>query len=354
MSDNSSREPGGDLVMMAGATPVMTSADPAAVVRDSGQMRALIDPRDAMQRIETAVGRVIRGKREVTRMLCTALIARGHVLIEDVPGVGKTTLARALAACLGGTFRRIQFTSDLLPADILGVSVYNQQDGQFSFKPGPIFAHIVLADEINRTTPRTQSSLMEVLNEGQVSVDASTHALEDPFMVIATQNPVEHFGTYPLPESQMDRFLLRLQVGYPDVTEERRAVRERGGFDPVQSIEPVVAIEQIRHLQQLVDQVSVEESLLDYVMTIVEETRRSPFLALGVSTRGAIAWYRAAQAYALLEGRHYCVPDDIKLLALPALAHRVMLANHPEPSVRGRGEAEQVIGEILQRVSVPL
>lgn len=307
-----------------------------------------------MHRVEASVGEVIRGKGEVTRLLLTTLLARGHVLIEDVPGVGKTTLARALAASVGGTFRRIQFTSDLLPSDILGVSVFDQGHGDFSFKPGPIFANIVLADEINRTTPRTQSSLMEVLNEGQVSVDSRTHALDDPFMVIATQNPVEHFGTYPLPESQMDRFLLRVQIGYPSQVDERRVIAERGGFDPVGRLQAVVSMEQIRQLQQVVDQVHVDESLLGYVMTVVEESRRSPFLALGVSTRGAIAWYRAAQAYALVAGRNYCLPDDFKELALAALAHRVVLASQQDSSQQGHVEAEQVLAEILQRVPVPL
>jgi len=307
-----------------------------------------------MRQIEQAVARAIRGKDHVTRLLVTALLARGHVLVEDVPGVGKTTLARALAASLGGSFRRIQFTSDMLPSDILGVSVLNQQDGQLSFKPGPIFANVVLADEINRTAPRTQSALMEALNEGQVTVDAHTYPLDDPFLVIATQNPVEHFGTYPLPESQMDRFLFRLQVGYPAADDERRVVAERGGFDPIATLTPVVHGGAIRQLQRQVDSVRVDEALLDYVMAVVAQTRHTPFLALGVSTRGAIAWYRAAQAHALTAGRDYCVPDDLKQLALPALAHRVVLAGHGEAGDSSRGEAERVIGEILQRVPVPL
>jgi len=300
------------------------------------------------------VGRVIRGKSEVVRQLLTALFARGHVLIEDVPGVGKTTLARVLARCLGGTFRRIQFTSDLLPSDILGVSVFNQKTGDFEFKPGPIFANIVLADEINRTTPRTQSSLLEALNDGQVSIDTNTFPLDDPFMLVATQNPLEHFGTYPLPESQMDRFLLRVSMGYPAPPDERRVIAERGGYDPVEAIQPVVDVEQICEIQQHVDKVRVDPALLDYVMGVVAETRRSPFLSLGVSPRGAIAWYRSAQALALVEGRDYCLPDDFKRLALPCLAHRVVTASPQESLGRTREEAEHVIGEILERVAIPL
>jgi MoxR-like ATPase len=311
-------------------------------------------PDELGQAVEQAVGRVIRGKAEVVRLVLTALFARGHILVEDVPGVGKTTMARAVARALGGRFRRIQFTSDLLPSDILGVSVYDQQAQRFEFKPGPIFANLVLADEINRTTPRTQSSLLEALNEGQVSVDGQTHPLEDPFLVIATQNPVEHFGTYPLPESQMDRFLLRVSLGYPTATDERRLVAERGGYDPVEQLQPVVELEQIRQVQRKVDSVRVDQALLDYLMTVVGETRRSPFLNLGVSPRGAISWYRAAQAYALLSGRDYCVPDDIKRLALPCLAHRLVMAAPQESIRRTREEAEQVITEVLERVAVPL
>jgi MoxR-like ATPase len=311
-------------------------------------------PAEVVDNIEQVVGRVIRGKAEVTRLLLTALFARGHVLIEDVPGVGKTTLARAVAACLGGTFRRIQFTSDLLPSDIVGVSVYNQDNGSFDFKPGPIFANIVLADEINRTTPRTQSSLLEALNEGQVSVDSHTHRLEDPFMVIATQNPLEHFGTYPLPESQMDRFLLRVSMGYPSLPDEKRVIAERGGFDPLEGIRPVVELEQIRLVQKRVDKVRVDPALLDYIMAVVSETRRSSFLTLGVSPRGGISWYRAAQAYALVNGRDYCIPDDLKRIALGCLAHRVVMASPQESIIRAREEAEQVIGEILEHIAIPV
>ena len=313
-----------------------------------------IHPAQVVAQIEEVVGHVIRGKREVVRLLVTALVARGHVLIEDVPGVGKTTLARVLSRCLGGTFRRIQFTSDLLPSDITGVSIYNQEKGSFEFKPGPIFANVVLADEINRTTPRTQSSLLEALSEGQVSVDNETYPLDDPFMVIATQNPLEHFGTYPLPESQMDRFLLRVRMGYPSVPDERRVISERGGYDATDRVKPVVEPGQICMIQKEVDKVRVDGALLDYVMDLVSETRQSPFLALGVSTRGGISWYRAAQAFALVNGRDYCVPDDFKKLALPCLAHRVVMASPQESIGRTREEAERVISELLERVSIPL
>jgi MoxR-like ATPase len=315
----------------------------------------LLHPSEVVARIEQLVGRVIRGKTEVTRLLLTSLFARGHVLIEDVPGVGKTTLARAVARSVGGTFRRIQFTSDLLPSDILGVSVYSPERGAFEFKPGPIFANVVLADEINRTTPRTQSSLLEAMGEGQVSVDNKSYSLDHPFIVIATQNPLEHFGTYPLPESQMDRFLLRVSMGYPAPPDERRVIAERGGGDPLEGLQPVVDVDQILAIQDRVDKVRVDPSLLDYVLAVVGETRRSPFLALGVSTRGGISWYRAAQAHALVNGRDYCTPDDLKRLALPCLVHRVLLAAPTQESIRRtREEAEQVISEVLERVAVPI
>jgi MoxR-like ATPase len=335
---------------------VNTSPLPAGVYNTAMRTKELqqLHPAEVAARVEQAAGRVIRGKSEVTRLIVTALFARGHVLIEDVPGVGKTTLARAIASCVGGTFRRIQFTSDLLPSDILGVSVYSQEKGSFEFKPGPIFANVVLADEINRTTPRTQSSLLEALNEGHVSVDNKTHALGDPFMVIATQNPLEHFGTYPLPESQMDRFLLRVSMGYPAPPDERRVIAERGGYDPVDGLQPVADTEQIAQIQQRVDKVKVDGALLDYVMAVVAETRRSPFLALGVSPRGAISWYRAAQAYALVNGREYCTPDDLKRLALPCLVHRVVMSSPQESIGRTREEAEHVIAEVLERVAIPL
>ncbi len=307
----------------------------------------------SLREVEANIGRVIRGKSDAIRMCLTALLARGHLLIEDIPGVGKTTLARALAASLGGIFRRIQFTSDLLPSDILGVSVYKSDRQDFEFRSGPIFANVVLADEINRTTPRTQSALLEAMSEGHVSVDDVTHQLPDPFLVIATQNPAEHFGTYPLPESQMDRFLLRIRIGYPGREHERQVLRERRAADPVVDLEQVIDHASLRVLQDAVEEVRIDDQLLDYAMSVIEETRTAPALAVGVSTRGALAWYRAAQAFAVADGRDYCVPDDLKQLAAPALAHRVVLAAAHESLGRAREEAERAIGDIVSRVPVP-
>ena len=300
------------------------------------------------------MARAIHGKPEVLRLALAALAARGHLLIEDVPGVGKTTLARALARAVGGTFKRIQFTSDLLPSDILGVSVWQMERNAFEFKPGPVFANVVLADEINRTTPRTQSSLLEAMSDGRVSVDGATHHLPTPFLVIATQNPLEHFGTYPLPESQMDRFLLRLRMGYPDAAAERRVVTSATGSEIVDELHAVVEIADVLAIQSAASQVRVEESLYGYAQRVVQETRTSPFLGLGVSVRGFQAWYRASQARALVAGRDYCVPDDFKSLALAALAHRVVLSQSSSGELgRTREEAERVIADLLERVPVP-
>ena len=307
----------------------------------------------SVKKLEDAVATVVRGKPEAIRAAVVALLARGHLLIEDIPGVGKTTLARALAAALGGTFRRIQFTSDLLPSDIVGVSIYDQSGKVFELKKGPIFANIVLADEINRTTPRTQSALLEAMSEGQVSIDDTTHPLDQPFMVIATQNPAEHYGTYPLPESQMDRFLMRISLGYPARAIERELLRERAGGDPVARLQPVVDLATVRALQAGVETVRFDDALLDYAMTLVEETRRHPAISVGVSTRGALAWYRAAQASALAAGREFVIPDDVKSLAVPCLAHRLVLAQAYDSLGRARADAERVVGEIAARVPVP-
>lgn len=307
----------------------------------------------ALRALEANVAKVIRGKDMVIRQCLTALLARGHLLIEDIPGVGKTTLARAIAASVGGTFRRVQFTSDLLPSDIVGVSMFKADKQDFEFRPGPIFSNIILADEINRTTPRSQSALLEAMSEGQVSVDDITHDLPDPFLVIATQNPAEHFGTYPLPESQMDRFLLRIRIGYPSPEQERAIMRNRGAADPIKELSPVIDHDTLRALQDAVEAVTISDSLLDYAMAIVEATRNSPRLEVGVSTRGAIAWYRAAQARAMVDGRDFCVPDDFKELAVSALAHRCVLSSAHDSLSSVREEGESALAEIVSRISVP-
>jgi len=307
---------------------------------------------ESVQKLQANVEQALVGKPEVVRQAIVALLARGHLLIEDVPGVGKTTLAQALARSLGLTFQRIQFTSDLLPSDILGVSIFDPRKAEFDFKPGPIFANIILADEINRTTPKTQSSLLEAMNEAQVSLDHHTYRLPRPFMVLATQNPLEYQGTHPLPESQMDRFLLRLRIGYPDEAHERRILRGAGAAI-LDCLKPVLSGEAVLDLQARVETVKVEESLLGYVMAIVQATRTHSALALGVSPRGSLALTRAAQALALTEGRVYCIPDDIKQLAVPVLAHRVILRTHWDATGARAEDPDVVIREILQKIPVP-
>src|ERR1022692_4060382 len=276
-----------------------------------------------LSELETAVGAAIHGKPEVVRLSLVCLLARGHLLIEDVPGVGKTTLAQVLARSVSCRFHRLQFTSDMLPSDVLGVTIYNVHAGAFEFKPGPIFANFLLADEINRTTPKTQSALLEAMNEAQVTIDGRSHPLPLPFMVIATQNPVEHHGTYPLPESQLDRFLMRLRIGYPDLAHERQIVRNSERELPHTPPSGLVA-EDVLQLQELVQRVSVDDSLIDYMLAIVERTRSHESLVLGVSPRGSQALYRAVQALALLEGREYAIPDDVKRQAAPVFGHRVV------------------------------
>ena len=288
------------------------------------------------------------------RLAIVTLIAGGHLLVEDVPGVGKTTLAHALARALNCSFQRIQFTSDLLPSDVIGLSVYNQHSGVFEWKPGPVFASVVLADEINRTTPKTQSALLEAMAERQVTVEGITHPLPAPFIVVATQNPIEHHGTYPLPESQLDRFMLRLRIGYPEAAAEKQILRDREYDDPLNDLAPVLSADEVLELQQNVSAVSVDDALVEYLMRIVAATRDSEMLDLGVSPRGTLALFRAAQALALTEDRSYCIPDDIKRLVLPVFAHRILVSSRFSSSLRRSEEGETVLQEILKTVSVPL
>jgi MoxR-like ATPase len=304
--------------------------------------------------LQENIERVIKGKSHVVESTIVCLLARGHLLIEDVPGVGKTTLAHALARSIDCSFRRIQFTSDLLPSDILGISIFNRQLQAFQFMPGPIFSHIVLADEINRTTPKTQSSLLEAMNEAQVSMDSETRPLPQPFMVIATQNPAEHHGTFPLPESQMDRFLMRIRIGYPDTAAEKLVLDRPASLHPAEELNPVLTADDVLGLQNAVDKIRMDGSLLDYLLAIVSCTRRSDLLSLGVSTRGAVALAKAAKALALVRNRNYCVPDDIKELAPIVLPHRVALAHNQALQAYRFGEAEQIIRDILESVRVPL
>jgi MoxR-like ATPase len=314
----------------------------------------VLEAPDVLERIERlteAVGSALRGKPDVIRLSLTALLARGHLLIEDVPGVGKTTLAAALAQAVGGRFVRIQFTSDLLPSDLTGVSVFDPQARQFEFRPGPLFANVVLADEINRTTPKTQSALLEAMSERKVSVDGVTRPLPEPFFVAATQNPVEHHGTFPLPESQLDRFLLRLRIGYPSHAAERDILEADRTADPAPRVPPVTDPEGLAALQAASAAVRTSTAVLDYMVALTQATRTLPGVATGVSPRGTLALARAVRAFALLAGRDYATPDDVKALAVPVLAHRLMLAGADEEG--NREAAEQLIEEALGRIPVP-
>ena len=322
--------------------------------REGGPL-ALEEAAGKIAGLQAAVERVIKGKPEAVRSAIVTLLAGGHLLVEDVPGVGKTTLAHALARAIDCDFQRIQFTSDLLPSDVIGLSVYNEKANTFEFKPGPIFANVVLADEINRTTPKTQSALLEAMAEGHVTVEGTTYRLGSPFMVVATQNPVEHHGTYPLPESQVDRFMLRLRVGYPAVEVEKEILRDRERGDPLETLTPVLTAAEVTELQRRVTGVSVDDAIVDYLMRIVASTRESEVLDLGVSPRGTLALFRAAQALALTEGRDYCLPDDVKNLVLPVFAHRLVVNSRFSSSLHRRSEeTEAVLVEIMKTVSVPL
>jgi MoxR-like ATPase len=294
---------------------------------------------------------IIKGKPEAAKATLVAFLSQGHMLIEDVPGVGKTTLAQVLARSTDLSFKRVQFTSDLLPSDILGVSIYDQKTGEFDFKAGPIFANIILADEINRATPKTQSALLEAMSESKITIDGKTYELPKPFMVIATQNPFEYRGTFPLPENQLDRFSMRVSIGYPDYESEKEILLKFSPAKPWDGIQPVVSREEVLVMQTMVERVHLDESILDYILTIIKETRNPKVFELGVSPRGAIALKRAAQSHALIEGRAYCIPDDVKEMAVPVLSHRVILKHD---RMGGKGREEEALKDVLERVKVPI
>ncbi len=307
-----------------------------------------------LKKLQSSIESVLKGKPDVVKMAIVALLAEGHLLLEDVPGVGKTTLAQALARSIEGSFQRIQFTSDLLPSDIIGINLFNQRLSEFEFRRGPIFANIVLADEINRTTPKTQSALLEAMGERKVTVENNTYRLPQPFLVVATQNPIEHHGTYPLPESQLDRFLMRLHIGYPEAGDEKQILMAAAESRSLDQIEPVLSIDEVLECQARARAVRIEESLGDYTVAILQETRRSEFLSVGVSTRGGEMLVRAAQALALVEGRDYCLPDDIKGLVVPVFAHRLVVSSKFTSPLKRSEEAETILIEILKNVEVPL
>jgi MoxR-like ATPase len=306
-----------------------------------------------LNELEVSLNTSIRGKPEVVRLSVVCLLARGHLLIEDVPGVGKTTLAQALARAVDCRFHRLQFTSDMLPSDVLGVTIYNAHTQDFEFKQGPVFTNFLLADEINRATPKTQSALLEAMNEVQVTIESHSYPLEQPFMVMATQNPVEHHGTYPLPESQLDRFLMRIRIGYPDREAEREILRNAEGVH-AERIPTVLSAEDLLDLQRRASKIGVDETLVDYMLAIVEKTRTHESLALGVSPRGAQALYRATQALAMVEGRDYAIPDDVKRLVIPVFAHRIAINARASLAQRSAELSERILQEILTLVEVPL
>jgi len=307
-----------------------------------------------LEQLQKTIETVIRGKSDVVELALVTMLAGGHLLIEDVPGVGKTTLAQALARSFDCTFQRIQFTSDMLPSDILGLEIFNQQRSCFEFNQGPIFANVILADEINRTTPKTQSALLEAMAEGHVTVEQETYQLPRPFIVLATQNPIEHHGTYPLPESQLDRFMMRVRMGYPDIEDEKIILRQQKLNSAVDHLMPVMHSDDVLALQRESREVAVDESLLDYLIRIVRATRESDILDLGVSPRGSLALYHAAQAMAFIEGRDYVIPDDIKRLVVPIFAHRIIVNSRFSTGMRRSDEAEAALQEILKTISVPL
>lgn len=309
---------------------------------------------ESLQKLQLAIESVIKGKPEAIHQSIVTMLAGGHLLLEDVPGVGKTTLAQTISRALDCSFQRVQFTSDLLPSDILGVSIFNQQTSRFEFQQGPIFANVVLADEINRTTPKTQSSLLEAMAEGRVTIENKTYDLPRPFLVLATQNPIEHHGTYPLPESQLDRFLMRIRIGYPAIENEKEILRSQSLNHPIEQMAPVMSASEVVELQQAARRVKVDDSLLDYLMKIVEATRNSELLDLGISPRGSLALFRAAQALALTEDRDYCLADDIKRLVIPVFSHRIIVSSRYSSRLRKGEEADGVLSEIVKNVPVPI
>ena len=306
---------------------------------------------DWIKALETNVTKALLGKPESVHLAIVALLAEGHILIEDAPGVGKTSLAKALAKSLNCEFKRLQCTPDMLPSDILGSSVYLPNKGEFEFRPGPIFSHIVVVDEINRTTPRTQSALLEAMNEGQVSIEGHTYTLKKPFFVLATQNPFEFEGTFALPENQLDRFMLCLEIGYPDIAVEKEILTTHRTGEPVDQLQPAMSLEQLSQLQKAVREVRVDDSINDYLLRIVAATRTHPELSLGISTRGALTLYRAVQSLALVEQRTFVVPDDVKRLAVPVLAHRAISKGLIREGQRDR--VKGVIRQILEKTAVP-
>jgi MoxR-like ATPase len=312
------------------------------------------DPVSKINDLRSAIESVIRGKPETVKLALVTLFAKGHLLIEDVPGIGKTTLANAVARSLDLSIQRIQFTSDLLPSDVIGLSIFNQRSGDFEWKPGPIFSNIVVADEINRATPKTQSALLEAMAEEQVTVEGISRRLPLPFMVIATQNPTEHHGTYPLPESQLDRFTLRLHIGYPNSVDEMAILRDRENMNPLDLVKPVFSQNDLLTIQENVSNVRVDDALVVYLLKVVEATRQNDSVELGISPRGSLALFRSAQSLALIEGRDYCIADDIKRLVVPCFAHRMIIGARPSGLRQKTREAEQVLLDILQRIEVPV
>jgi MoxR-like ATPase len=303
----------------------------------------------SLKTLQERIESVIRGKSSAVKMALVTLLGRGHLLIEDIPGVGKTTLAFTIAKATNCSFQRIQFTSDLMPTDIIGVNIYNPDSREFEFRPGPVFTNIVLADEINRTNPKTQSALLEAMNERRVSVEKKTYTLPEPFMVIATQNPIEYHGTFPLPESQLDRFMMHIKLGYPTLEYEKKVVLEQSSFEAIELVPPVISAEEIVSMQKAVDRVTIDDSLVGYLMSIVTETRRNDKIRLGVSPRGAQFLLKVARAAAYYEGRDYVVPGDIKEPAPFVLGHRIILKTRTYIT-----DAEKVIGEILETIPVPV